>query len=88
MNDLKLNLETLFRKKHNLFITIQKKCKEFRRTERQKENIITSVKLLYIDPSSKRKIQFTNVQRHTLGYRKKRTINTQAIRKKRAYTKK
>lgn len=88
MNDSKLNLETLFRKKHQLFITIQKNCKAFRRSEKQKESIITSVKLLYIDTSLKRKIPFTNVQRHTLGYRKKRKINNEAIRKKRAYNKK
>ena len=78
MNKFEMKLTSIMRKKHKAVLRIQREEKN--KTKKQ-EAMLLCVRNLY--RSAKKAIPYTNVQRHTLGYRKKREINLNAIRKKR-----
>lgn len=78
MNKFEIKLASIMRKKYKAVLRIQKEEKN--KTKKQ-EAILLCVRFLY--RSAKKAIPYTNVQRHTLGYRNKRKTNLDAIRKKR-----
>lgn len=80
MNKFEMKLASIMRKKYKTILCIQKKEKN---KIKNQEAILLHVRNLYRGVIDKNNIPYTNVQRHTLGYRKKRKINLDAIRKKR-----
>jgi hypothetical protein len=80
MNKFEMKLTSIMRKKHKAVLRIQREEKN--KTKKQ-EAILLCVRNLYRCVNNKKTIPYTNIQRHTLGYRNKRKINLDAIRKKR-----